>query len=424
MEEKNLNLDEVNKIDLDFNGYDDDDNSFGGISETKIRPIAARPLSDTIKNEDQVDEIVDDRNRVPVKTGIIINLNDDENDFNANMKKHSSIEPEKYIADAKVMNVDLQGTSAKGYNEIDMECKYADDTEEEVKAPSSKMIKRRSMFDDDFDNKELAVEDVTTLLPTKKVSVETLEDDYLKELSKKFDETDEKDLDENIESIEEQKQPSLKNILKDLQKKHAQSNKKGAMGMSFHFAGNPQKEREMFNAGIGKQNDIFPEVDIEVADGSLIGSENGSIGGSIEGVAANSGAADVSGEGTGGADSGAGSGGESLKTTNYSKILKEVFDTIGVDVIKKDDGTLLAKDLFNDNNKVNARNIPELIYALQPFIETCIIIPLSLTTKQNFDSYEDWCSWYTDENKQKFPNSSNEIKYCDLLANHITECEL
>ena len=194
--------------------------------------------------------------------------------------------------------------------------------------------------------------------------------------------------------------------------------KKGAMGMSFSLCRKSRKKNvkclmlELESKMIFSLKLILISLTVHYLEVRLV-----PIGGGIEGVAA-------VGAGAEGAVGGDGAAGESLKTINYSKILKEVFDTIGVDVSRNADGTLLAKDLFNDSNKVNARNIPELIYALQPFIETCIIIPLCATTKEKFNSYEDWCKWYTDENKQKFPNSSNEIKYCDLLANHITECEI
>jgi len=97
---------------------------------------------------------------------------------------------------------------------------------------------------------------------------------------------------------------------------------------------------------------------------------------------------------------------------------------IGFDVTKNNDGVLLAKDLYNDSNMIKAKNVSDLIYALQPFIEICIITPLSVNTGEKFNSYQDWCNWYTDENKIKYPKSANEMFYCDLLANHLNECEL
>jgi len=370
------NLENINKIDLDFKGSDDDD-SFKSFAKTK-----------TIK-EDVID---DGSNKGPVHTGIIIKFEDDEDDFNLNMQKHSSIEPMKELSTATKLEPTIG--DAKSYNEIDTECKYGDDTEEDY-TPETNNIKKKSMFDDDdeeLDNKELVLEkDVRSMLPTNKVTVATIEDEYWKELSSKRAAVNDKyPEDDESASVNENKQPSLKNILRDLQKKHAKSNKKGAMGMSFHFAGNPTKEREMFNAGIGNQTggEVFPSMSMDTAAATLIG------GGEMSGADAAGTGGDIGGGVSNGGISAGGmsGGGESLKNTNYSKLLNEVFDTIGFDVVKNNDGTLIAKDQLNDNNKVSAKNISDLIYALQPFIEICILIPLATATKEKFNSYQDWCN--------------------------------
>lgn len=403
MNEKDL--DNINKIDMSFSGGNDDDDSF--------------VVTDGVKG-----------NNGFVQTGVIINFDDDDDDFNANMKKHASNASVDFVDKAPLA---IPQAEQKGYNEIDMECKYGDDTEDDYLPPTKTSPKINSIFEDDeeddelLDKKELVLEeDVAGMLATNKVSVMTIEDDYLKGLSKKHtakDNMKKEELEEDLLPVIEKKQPTLKNILRDLQKKHNNSIKKGAMGSHYHFAGNPQKARDMFNAGIGNQTggEVFPGMSMDTAVATLVGG-----GEAITGVAADGGSSfssDGGGMSNGGLSAGGMSGGEGLEITNYSKILREVFDVIGFDVEKEKDGTLLAKDIYSDNNIVRAKNIEELIYALQPFIDTCIIIPLSISTKQKFNNYQDWCDWYTAENQEKFPKHAAEIKYCDLLANHIKECE-
>lgn len=381
MDEKNL--ENINKIDLDFSGADDGDDSFAAIIDTQT----------------------DATNTVPVKTGIILNFDDEDADFNANMKKHSSAKPFEFMDSAKVIT---PTDSVKGYNEIDMECKYGDEDDDEH-ISEKPQAKRHSLFDDDeddFDSKELALEEDITPKPNHKVSVEAIEDDFWKKVSNKYDNNKKSELEKEVVQVKEEKQANLKNLLRDLQKKHMKSNKKGAAGTHFHFAGNPELGRQMFNAGVGSQSDSFEAISGGAGSGSFIG---GGMGG---------------GEMSAGNGASAGGGmGEALNTSDFNRTLREVFDTIGFAVSKNDDKTLVAKDLFNDKNVIKAKNIEDLIYALQPFIDSCIIIPLSLATKETFTSYQDWSNWYTDENKARFPKQAAEIKYCDLLANHIKECD-
>lgn len=256
MNEKDLA--NINKIDMDFSGSNDDDDSF------------------------VVTEGVKENNGF-VQTGIIINFNDDDDDFNANMKKHASNASVDFID--KTSSVILQ-PEQKGYNEIDMECKYGDDTEDDYLPPTKTSPKRNSIFEDDeedefLDKKELVLEeDVARMLATNKVSVMTIEDEYLKSLSKKYtakDDMKKEELEEDLLPVIEKKQPTLKNILRDLQKKHRNSIKKGAMGSHFHFAGNPEKARDMFNAGIGNQTGEEAITDVAADGGSSFSSNGGGI---------------------------------------------------------------------------------------------------------------------------------------------------
>ena len=60
-------------------------------------------------------------------------------------------------------------------------------------------------------------------------------------MKKKYE--DALELEENLQVVNEDNPVSpLKNILKDLQKKHSKSIKKGAMGAHFHYVGDAEKK--------------------------------------------------------------------------------------------------------------------------------------------------------------------------------------
>jgi len=391
-------LNNINPIDMEFSGYIDDD--------------------DTIFGSNNID--ITNNNSSPVKTGIILDFNDGDDDLGISIKKNSSTKSVEFPKQATSFSVIDE---YKGYNQIDMECKYYDDTEDDFILSEHVVMNKKSLFDNDLDendinldSKELIPEDLINNKPAKKLTVDELEDNFWKQVSTKFKSSNSDD--SNIENklIDEDKENSnsqddLKNQLKNLQKKHAATIKKGAYGNStFHFVGDGEKNRDMFNSGIGYHELSNPEQNsLEKAADSFIGASEGSISDANSAVSADG--------------SASGSMGESLQQ-NYNDLLKEFFDSIGFKVQKDRDGTLLAKDLCNPSNIIRCNNISELIYELQPFIEACIITPLSIYTNQKFKSYKDWCDWYTDENKAKYPNYANEIKYCDLLANHLDECEV
>lgn len=384
MNEKNL--ENINQIDMSFSGYEEDDNaSFGSISED-----------------------IEDK-RSPVKTGIILNFND-EDDLDINIKKHPSNKPVSIMNAADNNNPIINSETFNGYNEIDMECKHGDDTEDDESF--STPVKKKSLFSadedindqDDTANKGLILDEESTgMFNSKKVTVTNLEDDFWEQLTKKYTEefdNEEKELVETNKKRKEQK-GNLQNQLRDLQKKHAKSNKKGAMGMDFHLIGNIEKEHSFFDSAMGNPDGTSSVIN-STSDGGLIST----------------------GTSSGSGEASSGSMGENLNPKNYSKVLYEVFDTIGFDVIRDKNGILTAKDLYSDNNIIKADNLDDLIYALQPFIEICVILPLSAHTGKKFNSYKDWCDWFSKENVEKYSKYAGEITYCDLLANHLNECEI
>lgn len=383
----NENLNNINQIDMSFSGYEeDDDASFGNISEN-----------------------IDD-NRSPVKTGIIINFND-EDDLDINIKKHPSNKPVSIMNAADNNNPVINSETFSGYNEIDMECKYGDDTEDDDESFST-LVKNKSLFSDDEDindqddtaDKGLILdEESTSMFNSKKVTVTNLEDDFWEQLTKKYAEeldNEEKELVENKKKRKEQ-ESSLQNQLRDLQRKHAKSNKKGAMGMGFHFIGNIEKEHSFFDSAMGNPDGTSSIIN-STSDGGLVST----------------------GTSSGSGEASSGGMGENLNSKKYTKMLYEVFDTIGFDVSRDKNGILTAKDLYSDNNIIKANNLDDLIYALQPFIEICVIIPLSVHTGKKFNSYKDWCDWFSKEDVENYSKYASEINYCDLLANHLNECEI
>lgn len=369
-------LENLNQIDINFSGVAEED-SFEDV---------------TNKNNADSTEAV--------KTGIILHFDDDETDFTDTTKVSS---PAQAIYDKHIIDKPADNANMIDYNKIDLDCKYGDDDD----IDAAKYAKpKKLVFDDvdDLDFKELVL-DKSTPPQNKNISDSELEDIYWKHLNKKTANInmkhDDQELLEEISHLDEDQKVNLKNILKDLQKKHAQSNKKGAMGQNFHLVGNIEKEHSFFDSAMGN-----PSGSSKISSGDTTS-------GNITGVSS------AASEGNGGGM------GESLIFNNYSKTLREVFDIIGFDVQKNKDETFLAKDQVNNNNIIKANNLAELIYALQPFINYCVILPLSAATKQKFTSYIEWCDWYkSGDNSVKFNEFANDIKYCDLLANHLDECEL
>lgn len=179
-----------------------------------------------------------------------------------------------------------------------------------------------------------------------------------------------------------------------MQKKHAKTVKPGAYNTHFHFSGDPAKEAEIFNHDMSTTN--------AAGSGSLVGSVSS--------------AGDAGGAG--------GAGGESLTSRHMNGkaidarkvLLEELFAIIGFDVIPDSDEAVTAFDLCDKETDIHADNMPELLDKLYPYIDTCLICPLEVSTGQSFDTYDDWCSWYdSDDNKTKYPSCAKDIEYCRVL---------
>lgn len=306
----------------------------------------------------------DDR-EVQSKTGIIINFDDDDD-----------VPARQVIADTSTQNSEININSNfledtfQDYNSIDMETKYSEDDEEELISTSD--IRNPIFFDPNESNGLISTEMLEESKHT--VSFGEVEDDYWEKLSKK----------------------------------HKKTNKKGAYNTSFHFAGNPKKEQDMFNHMMGTADNT-----VDVAD--LISSD------SLLSASASTATSNTTGIATSGEGSGEGCC-ESITTTDYSKKLNDLFDIIGFEVFKNSDNSYVAIDKCDILPELNVKNLLDLISALKPYIDDCLIYPLQISTNNIFDNYKDWVDWYNTDMQKAFPKCAKDIEYCDLLANHLHEC--
>lgn len=346
-----IDIENINQIDTSINPkFLDDDDSFGSIRDVSTN-----------------ENFSDDRNFQP-KTGVIIDLSDDE-DARPIRKIEAKVNNMNGIDIETNFNSDLLNSAE--YNSVDTETDY---------------------FDDEDD-------DLILKTATKKDAVISFEND----------------LDESIEMAEAKKKKPTgevnKNYWRDLTKKHLKSNKKGAYNTHFHLAGNPKADREFFNRAMGLG-------DSEMDDAAIDGITSVSITGNINGIAA---AGDALGD-FGGGDGG--SMGESVSAKkcidSNVRALKELLDITGLEIIKTADNSFILIDLLEPETEHNCKDIDELKYNLQPYMEDCFIYPLQIATNQKFNRCEDWCRWYdNEENRKAYPKCADDVKYCDLVANQL-----
>lgn len=374
MDEKDLDLEHINEIDMECNIADDDDNSFG----------------DNIT--DRGEPVVMEENRGPVKTGIIIDLSDDDNVKMHRSNESINIPCEKKINSESNINNKLNDSIDYSHiNEIDMETTFCEDEDDDLlfnnshaKLNNDYKPKREYLdfgdeendYDkDNFESKELVDEDMLEekRKHRKKVTTGEVEADYWRKMAKK----------------------------------HAATNVKGAYNTHFHIGGDPEKERKLFN------HDITVNTQHSAAD--VVS------GGFITGVGSGE-----AGDGAAVAAAGAGEGcSESLKLTEqYNKKLTDIFDIIGFDIVKNEDGSYTAIDICDRSNLTTYSDIYSLIAGLEVYIQDCFIYPLQFATGEEFNEPKEWINWYNDENKKKYPKINNDIEYCDLLANHLHDCRL
>lgn len=337
-------LNNVNHIDMECHVVDDDDLIVTDVASTDDREVQS-------------------------KTGIIITFDDDDD-----------VPVKKIIADTSSQNTEINVKSDfdnfseetfQDYNSIDMETKYSEDDEEELSTVNSANTKNPIFFDSDEPNGLVSSEILGEGKRT--TSFGEVEDDYWEKLSKK----------------------------------HKNTNKKGAYNTSFHFAGNPKKEQDMFNHMMGTADSTVDVADLISSD-SLLSTAGTTVTGAATAVS--------SGEGGGEGCC------ESIAATDYGKKLNQLFDVIGFEVFKNSDNSYVAIDKCDILPELSVQTLVELVSALKPYIDDCLIYPLQISTNNNFSNYKEWADWYDADMQKAFPKCAGDIEYCDLLANHLHEC--
>lgn len=348
-------LQNINQIDMECHLIDDDDSSFGNTNLT------------------------DDDRDLNQKTGIIVDLSDDEIVTPLRiMKVDTSISKDNISAEAnfEIFN-DMHSDTFTGCNEIDLETEYFDEEDEELLHKLTKKSQKTNILeiDDGLIDEELLEE---AKKKKRRISTGEVEDNYWSTISKK----------------------------------HAASNKRGAYSASFHFAGNPKKEQDIFNHMMGSDTSDASELNAMISDASDIGGI---------GIAGESGL--ISGGDSSSSFSADGGGCcESLNPNNYTEKLNELFDIIGFEVFKNSDNSYSVIDSCDVLPEFICKDKEELIQELTPYIIDCIIYPLQSRTNLNINSFKEWSDWYTSDMKQQYPKCADDIAYCELLANHLDEC--
>lgn len=349
MDEKDLG--KVNQIDMECNFVDDDEDSLV-----------------LINNNGVTEPEVSSYNR---KTGVIIDLNDEapsSSNNNKLMRKNIDADINKDMANDSIDDVN--------YNVIDMECNCYEDEDDEPKTPIS--AENHIKYKNDDGGKVATILDFSDdpeLFHNELISEEMVE------AKKKIDQG----------TLED-------NYWDNIQKKHLKTNKKGAYNAHFHLAGNPEKEKEMFNSSVDK-NVSYSGV---IENGTNFSSSNNAIDNSSAATAGEACAEDL----------------EMNKQQSEAKnLIAEIFDIIGFDVIKNKDNSFIVIDLCNDDNNFECVDKEDLFYQLKPYIDDCFILPLQTKTHQNFKNYDEWINWYNeDENNKKY---QKDMDYLMAIINYF-----
>lgn len=298
-----------------------------------------------------------------------------------------------------IKNWDDPNEDYSNVNEIDMECDVCEDDDE----PSFAHIKSET-YRHDAQPKELDTsiyygetvddwgddDDEEEKYRSRKTSKNINSDDYVMSDDVPYDDTEELDEKELIdeEMIEEKKKSSTGEVeddyYKKLQKKHKDSNVKGSYNMSMHFCGDPEAEMAAFNAGFSSNGG--PSGDAGGGEGCCEDLE------------------------------------VKIDNVDWTAVAKALLSILGFELLKDDNGFVLH-DECETCPDVCCKNNEEIFASLKPYVDDCFIFPLQFTTGEKFNNCKDWCDWYKGENCSKFPRCADDIKYCDLVANHINDCK-
>lgn len=384
MDEKELDLSQVNEIDMECEVDPEEDDGFGGqvtTSQEKPQYITKQFLDDYHDAYNQADShgSANDGRDLVVKTGIIIDLSDDDEieyretpDVEVIDSNPLIVQDEQEILNASnglLGDENLTRSNLSGINEIDMECSVGED-DDDVSFGGSVGIEKRQPLDLGDEDEE-----VTKLLVDEAVVKQSIQERK-------------NEIDQGV--VE-------RDYWKRLQDKHKKSNVKGSYNTHFHFAGNPELEMDDFNHDNTPKGPIPNATNVHsVGAGDMLGGEN--IGGMTGGM------------------------GESVNP--HKKLFEEVLNIIGFKLDGAKDNKCILKDLYSNATK-ECSSINDIQDFLNPYIEDCFILPLQVTTGENYKTCQDWVNWYKKDGvKAKHPECEKDIVYCDLWANHLGKCDL
>lgn len=165
--------------------------------------------------------------------------------------------------------------------------------------------------------------------------------------------------------------------LKKLQKKHAATNKQGAYTTHFHFAGNPELEKDMFNHDMGSDFNATPSAEITT--------------GQATGEAAPAASASCS---------------ESINNIKSNNLL----NFLGY-IVENKDGAYKITDRTN-NESYLADTLDDVKDCLYEAFDACVIIPLEIKTGKHFNDAADWLEECDNEEDKEL---------IDTWVNHFEE---
>lgn len=313
MDEKELDLSQVNQIDMECAAPDDDD-TFLVIKPSKVSTEETPMVG------------ADDRNLV-TKLGIFADFSDGDEDPNApkiiadvvelpsltvGAGKASSVEQEILNAQNGVMTPEqINRADLTGINIIDTECSVGEDDDvEPTKAePGFHPISKQQLLD--FGDEEN-------------------ETSFDKGLLEKKDREVEEKMDGSVDA----------NYWKKMQDKYNKANKKSMGPVHGHWCADPEAEKDMFNHDNTPSGPVVPQA------GRL-----GTAGGGQEGSMA---------------DAGLPSLGEDLTPSEATKKFKELIDFMDYKVVKNEEGNgyMLRDEIYHADN-YPFKTLDELITVLQ-----------------------------------------------------------
>lgn len=362
---ENIKFDQLSTIDMETDFIDDDD--FGGFGKNST---LTAPINKNIKS---ISVDLDNQGNIQYNKTYNQNVEVDYSNYNQIDMETTSFEDddEDFLTTSNLsddIELDKSDIDAAGFRRYGVSVDFSDDEDFIVK--DGKIIKKESEFiTDEVENIEDENNDF---------EVELISEDIINEKKKK--------------SVVTQGQVE-KDYLKKLQDKHKKSNTKGSYNGYFMFGNfDPEKNMNLFNHSMIKNTDFLSEINSDTVINDVVAGSN------VSGV--------NTGEGC---------------CEDYKKLYENLLIITGFKLHKNNDGTYTLTDSCDLVPEISCKDNNEITNALKPYIDDTITYPLQIQTGEKFTDPKDWCDWYTSEMEFKYPKCKEDIKYCDLLANHIND---